>query len=140
MHQTIIHSFESTRKVRASWHHLLLQNDVLNLCLWECISSHFEAHFSIFYNLKLSKVRHLNTWVSLMFWKTTEPLWSGGDLKFEKKMLWDPYRECNQVPHGSHMGYPICSLPRWVPNWYHITAPLISTYLFKLISLFIMHG
>ena len=27
-YQTLIHSFESPRKERSSWHHLLLQNDV----------------------------------------------------------------------------------------------------------------
>ena len=29
IYQTIIHSFESMRKVCASWRHLLLQNDVI---------------------------------------------------------------------------------------------------------------
>ena len=29
--------------------------------------------------------------------------------------IWDPYVECNRVWHGSHMGKPICGLPRCVP-------------------------
>ena len=30
IYQTIIHSFEIARKVRASWRHLLLENDVIH--------------------------------------------------------------------------------------------------------------
>ena len=91
------------------------QEFLYNLCLWECISSHFEAHFPYSITLILSKVRHINTlfltisfacswcigkvpmwgggtaiamhvWVSPMFWKTAEPRWGGGwGLKIWKK-------------------------------------------------------
>ena len=51
-----------------------------------------------------------------------------GSLNPAHMHVWVPY------------GLPICGLPRWVPYSSPIkTKEMISTYLFKLISLFIMH-
>ena len=50
---------EYERGVELPSHWSGVRNFFLNLCLWECISSHFDAHFSI--TSMLSTVRHSNT-------------------------------------------------------------------------------
>ena len=47
-----------------------------------------------------------------------------------------PYGDCNRVPHGSHMGYPICELPRWVPH----TSPIKKKEMIYISTHFLVYN
>ena len=90
--------------------HTSMVRPVTGICIHSMEPYQFRRHCQAYNSTKTGS--SLCPWQ--LFWERScpanMPIWVPYGLP-----IWDPYGECNRVWHGSHMGKPICGLPRWVP-------------------------
>ena len=72
IYQTIINSFDSARKTRASWRHLLLQNDVWHGVRWRNIVLRWK---DVTYTRKYMRHNPTIGWISSVQWRKVGRGW-----------------------------------------------------------------